>query len=80
MRSDYAQKMAKLLRPGAHILLIIMQYEEGLLEGPPFSVEDEEVRGLFTEHFTVEKKGTWDAEGPRGVAVKETVFLLTKQR
>lgn len=79
MRRDYAQKIAALLIPRAHILLITMQYEEGLLEGPPFSVEDEEVRELFSEHFTIETRGTWDAKGPRGVAVKETVFLLTKQ-
>jgi len=78
MRRDYAEKMASLLKPGAHILLITMQYENGLLEGPPFCVEDGEVEALFGANFTIEKRGTWDAEGPRGVAVKESVFLLTR--
>ncbi len=79
MRPDYAAHMTTLLNPGAHILLVTMQYEEGVLEGPPFSVEDEEVRLLFSEHFTIESKGSWDAEGPKGVAVEERVYLLTRR-
>lgn len=35
MRRGYAEKMAQLLRPGAHILLVTMEYGEGALEGPP---------------------------------------------
>jgi thiopurine S-methyltransferase len=78
MRGGYVSKMAELLSPGAHILLVTMQYPEGTLEGPPFSVEDEEVQALFGEAFSIENKGCWDAQGPRGVAVQETVYLLTR--
>lgn len=78
MRADYANKMADLLSPGAHILLITMQYEPGTLDGPPFSIEEDEVLSLYDEQFHIEKRGTWSAEGPRGIPVKETVFLLTR--
>lgn len=78
MRSDYARHMARLLPQGAHILLITMHYPAGALEGPPFSVEEAEVQALYGDDFTIENRGTWDAEGPRGVAVRETVYLMTR--
>lgn len=79
MRVDYVAKMASLLSPGAHILLITMQYPEGALEGPPFSVEEAEVFTLYSEQFSVEKKGSWDGEGPRGIGVQETIYLMTRK-
>ncbi len=79
MRADYVRQMAGLLRPGAHILLVTMQYQAGALEGPPFSVEETEVEALYGEQFTLIKKGSWDAQGPRGIPVRETVFLLTRK-
>ena len=78
MRADYVNKMASLLVPGAHILLVTMQYEAGALEGPPFCVEEDEVVALYSEHFTIDNKGSWDAAGPRGAPVKETVYLMTR--
>lgn len=78
MRGDYVRHMASLLPPGAHILLVTMHYPEGTLEGPPFSVEEREVESLYSPDFTIEKRGTWDVEGPRGVTVQETVYLLTR--
>ncbi len=78
MRGDYASHMAGLLPAGAHVLLITMQYREGVLQGPPFSVEEPEVERLYGERFSIEKKGSWAAEGPRGAAVEETLYLLTR--
>lgn len=80
MRSAYAGHMATLLPAGAHILLITMEYPEGTLEGPPFSVPEDEINALFGEHFEVERKALWeDAEGPRGVAVTEKGYTLTRR-
>lgn len=80
MRLDYAQHMASLLQPGAHILLITMEYPAGALEGPPFSVDEDEVHKLFDVAFDVTRKALWeDAEGPRGIKVTEKVYSLTKR-
>lgn len=80
MRADYARHMARLLPAGAHILLITMEYPEGALEGPPFSVTEEEVGRLFGEAFAVERWAMWqDADGPRGMPVTEKVYTLTRR-
>lgn len=79
MREDYARHMATLLPSGAHILLITMEYRHGVLDGPPFSVSEEEVNRLFSPYFRIERKALWrDAEGPRGVHVDEKVYTLTR--
>lgn len=80
MRADYAHHMARLLPAGAHILLITMEYPAGTLEGPPFSVTEEEVRTLFDPRFTVSLQASWEgAEGPRGVEVTEKIYTLTRR-
>ncbi|MGM0593809.1 MAG: thiopurine S-methyltransferase [Pseudomonadota bacterium] len=81
MRSDYARHMATLLPAGAHILLITMEYADPAIEGPPFSVTEEEVRGLYGEYFSVERKALWEGvAGPRGATVSEKVYTLTRHR
>jgi len=79
LRRDYARHMCALLPPGAHILLITMEYPPGALEGPPFCVSEEELHSLYTPDFSIECKGEWQGEGPRGVAVSEKVYLLTRR-
>jgi thiopurine S-methyltransferase len=80
MRRDYANHMAGLLPAGAHILLITMEYPEGTLDGPPFSVTEAEVHALYDTHFRIERKALWEgAEGPRGVSVTEKVYTLTRR-
>lgn len=79
MRQAYVCHMATLLPGGAHVLLVTMHYPEGSLEGPPFSVGAREVEALYREAFTIEERGSWDATGPGGVAVQETVYLMTRR-
>ncbi len=47
MRPRYAQRLLELLPTGARMLLVTLVYPGGEMEGPPFSVEEEEVRALF---------------------------------
>ena len=54
MRLDYAAHLAAILRPGAQIFLISMDYDERKMKGPPFSVPEEEVRHLFQNDFSLE--------------------------
>ena len=57
MRERYAKRLQSLLVAGAKILLITVEYDQGLVAGPPFSVSPEEVQGLFGERCTVERVG-----------------------
>lgn len=80
MREEYARHMATLLPGGAHILLVTMEYPAGALEGPPFSVTEEEVHALYGDNFSIELKASWeDAEGPRGMPVTERVYTLVRR-
>jgi thiopurine S-methyltransferase len=54
MRQRYAQHLSGLLRPRCPVLLISMNYDESKMKGPPFSVDETEVRQLFEEKFSVE--------------------------
>ncbi|RME35267.1 MAG: thiopurine S-methyltransferase [Gammaproteobacteria bacterium] len=53
MRPRYAAHLLGLLPAGARILLVTLAYPGGEMEGPPFSVEEEEVRSLFDGCSTV---------------------------
>lgn len=52
-RPAYAAHMKALLGNGASVLLVALEYEQGQMEGPPFSVAEDEVRALFEPAFQV---------------------------
>ncbi|MDH5655949.1 MAG: thiopurine S-methyltransferase [Spirochaetia bacterium] len=54
MRKNYL-KIMKGLKAGSEIMLVSMEYPEGEMNGPPFSVPEKEVFELYEEDFTVEK-------------------------
>ncbi|MDF2186117.1 thiopurine S-methyltransferase [Grimontia hollisae] len=47
MRQQYAERLLSLLAPGGRILLVTMDYPQEQMDGPPFSVPEEEIRQLF---------------------------------
>ncbi len=53
MRPRYAECLAKLSAAGTVVLLISVEYPEGEIDGPPFSVSEEEIRRLFAESFEI---------------------------
>jgi thiopurine S-methyltransferase len=53
MRARYAAHMAGILPPNAKVLLVTMEYDAQSMQGPPFSVEENEVRALYEKHFEV---------------------------
>lgn len=55
MRKDYAKKMGQLLKPGVRMLLVTMTYPQHEMDGPPFSVNEEEVYDLYSGSFNIEK-------------------------
>jgi thiopurine S-methyltransferase len=54
MRPRYAEKLASVLPAKAFIFAISIEYPEGELKGPPFSVGREEVRALYGELFEID--------------------------
>lgn len=52
-RAAYAALLARLLPAGTRMLVVAMEYHQGEMAGPPFSVAQSEVESLFAEAFTV---------------------------
>lgn len=75
MRQAYAAHLIEVLPPQTQMLVITMEYE-GEASGPPFSVKQSEVEGLYQDHFQVRLLTEKTAER-RGTEVTEKVFLLT---
>ena len=55
MRVRYIRHLISLLPQGLSILLLTLDYNQKGMEGPPFSVSDEEVKELFEADFKIEK-------------------------
>ncbi len=52
-RAQYAEQLRGLAGPGARLLLITLEYDQALTHGPPFSVDEAEVRRLFADWTVV---------------------------
>jgi thiopurine S-methyltransferase len=59
VRPAYVQQLRSLLNPGAHILLIALEYDALQMAGPPHTVLESEVRTLFTG-LLIEKLEEYD--------------------
>lgn len=86
MRAAYAAKYAHLLPPAAQVLMITVHYDQKKMNGPPFSVSDDEIQALYSEQFDISALAR--SSGPdilgnladRGLdTAAETVFVLTKK-
>ncbi len=85
MRQQYAKKMAELQKPGVRTLLVTLTFDPEEMNGPPFSVSEEEVNKLYSENFSVQKllsKNVIDEEPglkKRGLtALTEAVYKLVR--
>jgi len=67
MRIDYARHMTAITPAHTVTLLISMEYPQTQMQGPPFSVEEEEVHTLYDASHQVQLLHTMDvlAENPR---------------
>lgn len=84
MRSHYVEHLQKILSPGVFTLLVTFDYPQQEMSGPPFSVQEPEVRGLYQSWCTVELLDAVDIldQEPRfrdkGVTrIQEKVYRLT---
>ena len=86
MRQQYADKMAELQKPGVRTLLVTLTYDPSEMDGPPFSVSEEEVHALYADNFSIQKllfKNVIEEEvglKKRGLtSLVETVYKLVRK-
>lgn len=54
LRKRYATHLKSLLPASAKILLITLEYPQAEMDGPPFSVTENEVRALYQDKYTLD--------------------------
>jgi thiopurine S-methyltransferase len=84
-RRQYARMLIDLLPQKSRMLLVAMDYPQDEMQGPPYSVEETEVKALFSPDFSVELLHTLDLlkdterYGGKGVSrMLEQVYLLKR--
>ena len=85
MRKKYAEVIKRSLKVGGKYLLIVYEYDQTRLDGPPFSVNENEVRDHYQDHFEIKLVASEKEqnEGPRLAAaggIEQKVYLLEKIR
>ena len=84
MRKMYAQIVTDALKVGGKYLLIVYEYDQKKLDGPPFSVDADEVHKLYGDNFSIQLK---ESERPikenlklvQHDHFKQTVYILEKK-
>lgn len=82
-RRHYASMLIDLLPEKSRMLLVAMEYPQEQMQGPPYSVEEQEVRELFNRRYKVELLHSLDLlkdtqrYGDKGLSrMLERVYLL----
>ena len=61
MRERYVGHLNTLLPPGLRTLLVTLEYDQTVLPGPPFAVDEAEVRRLYAATHEIEVLTVRDA-------------------
>ncbi|MGQ8364563.1 thiopurine S-methyltransferase [Glaciecola sp. 1036] len=76
MRDDYVVQVVKLTK-AAPQLLITYDYDQELIQGPPFSHSKNSIHDSYQEYFALDLLTEVDADGGvRGVPAKEHIWYL----
>ena len=85
-RNRYVAQLNRLLPAETTMLLVTMEYQQAEMQGPPFAVEEAEVRSRFAEHWSIERICEQDvlATEPkfrqRGLSrLSEKIFVLQRR-
>jgi len=62
MRQDYAAKLTELAQ-SAPKLLVTLEYDQSKMDGPPFSVSEDEVRALYQANYQIKQLSAQDVLG-----------------
>jgi len=83
MRQDYAARLTEITQ-SAPKLLVTLEYEQEKMDGPPFSVSEDEVNSLYQTNYAVKRLSAQDVLGDnerfrsRGLDyMNESTYLLT---
>lgn len=84
-RKSYAEHLIELMAPATQMFLITTMYNQNEMEGPPFSVDEDEVVALFSTHFDINQLYNKQFEIPTHLQTRgllqaaEQAYFLTKQ-
>ncbi len=85
MRKSYVDHLCQVLPENCSILQVLLTYPQNEMDGPPFSVSEEELRNLYQDRFNIEKLQEFNifAENPkfkqRGLtSLVESIFILSR--
>jgi len=86
MRTHFVRRLTDLLPPAVSMLLVTLDYDQAQMGGPPFSVEEQEVRDLFSPRWSIQLLYQQDILAresrfrERGLSrMVEKIYLLNKQ-
>ena len=77
MRIDYAKHLQEILPAGTLIFLTTIEYDQKRVDGPPFSVSEDEITDLFGSWCDITKVTTSSPEDFRGDVATETLYQMT---
>lgn len=52
-RKSYVKQLLKIIPQGIPMLMVTLDYDQNVMQGPPFSVPVEEIKGLFEASYSV---------------------------
>jgi thiopurine S-methyltransferase len=81
MRQAYVEQIHSLCAPGSVGLMITFAYPQEQMQGPPFSLPDQEVLALFADRFEVTLLETVQLEDEKRRGLSEltsSVFKLVR--
>ena len=76
MRQQYVAHIRALLPKGTKVLLVTMEYDQSIMNGPPFAVMQNEVEELYAGAAEIKFLGSEMFER-KGHQVEEKVFQIT---
>ena len=86
LRARYAEHLRELVPAGVSVLLQTLEYAQEEMDGPPFSVGENELRSLYAATFDIEnlETGQWSAPpgkfAERGISrMRESCWSLTRK-
>jgi thiopurine S-methyltransferase len=85
IRKSYARHLTQLMVPDTKMLLITTSYDQNEMQGPPFSVEEREIRALYETHFEIKTLYRKQFDVPPHLKRKgllqatENVYVLVRQ-